>query len=124
MVKYYDYGSTSTNWEGWASSTASDDNTCTWTTSNCWYTTVIKRYLVHRPDSWDDKIHEGYIKLINVKTKTGFTVIMVIKGDVLITDPSMDTRSMKDFLPLLRTHANAEDRKLIDSFFKKHPCED
>ena len=62
----------------------------------------------------------NFTKLINDDTDTGFTVEMWISGDIKITDPSIERRSMADFMPLLLSRASAADQDTIRKFFDRH----
>lgn len=63
------------------------------------------------------------VDLVNRETKTGHYIEMVIWGDVTITDPNIETRTMKEYVPLLCSYANPADLKKIVRFFKKHSPE-
>jgi len=63
----------------------------------------------------------AFVKLVNMETKTGWLVTMVIKGDIIITDPNIETRTMEEFVPLLRWDASRNDNAKIDMFFDEHP---
>jgi hypothetical protein len=98
------------------SSTSTTGSTFTWSYP-------VRRILIPEPDTWDDDDTMGFVELINEKTNTGWMVTMLIKGDVLITDPNIETREMKDFIPLLKFRANSGDKKTINDFFEADPIE-
>ncbi len=124
----------STYWDGYSNnstgqSTASYGWGNSWTSTSTmyypvWTYSVIKKYLVEAPQSWTQEAIDKFIRLVNIDTRTGFRVEMVIKGDVLITDPEIEKRSMKDFRPLLSFHASAEDNEKIKAFFDEFKDED
>jgi len=94
-----------------------------WSTSTNYYPIITTRkILVTHPETWTNEQSLKFVELINVNTKTGFTVILLIKGDVLITDPDVEKRDMIDFIPLLRKKASATDLNLINEFFETNPC--
>lgn len=96
---------------------------CGWaSTTNCYRITVTRKILVSHPETWTNEQSMNFIELINIKTKTGFTVVLFIKGEVLITDPDVEKRDMIDFIPLLRKKADENDLMLINDFFEKNPC--
>lgn len=113
---YWDYHSTATTTATgttWGSP---------WTSaSTATYYFSYRQILVETPEHWTDEDVEAFVRLINIDTKTGFTVTMVIKGDILITDPNVETRSMKNFAPLLRSCATKGDLGKINEFFNTHP---
>lgn len=83
----------------------------------------VIRILVKNPKHWTKQDAADFVYLINKGTNTGFKVEMVIDGNIEITDPSIEKRSMKNFLPLLLSVANAKDAEIIRDFFEKHPLE-
>ena len=113
-------------WEDSSTNTESYTNS-SWcygdTTSNnvVYYYVPPREILVTEPECWTDEDGLAFIDLVNNQTRTGWLVTMRIKGDVLITDPRIETRTMKEFLPLLRWCANSDDRKKIAAFFEEHP---
>jgi hypothetical protein len=129
MVKYYDsdYDSDSTTASGDDSWYIDCDSTTASTTTSTYYycsaptRTVKKEILVEHPESWDDKANEDYVKLVNSETNTGWKVTMLIRGDVLITDPNIEVRKMCDFIPLLKHGASPEDIKRINEFCEANP---
>lgn len=128
-VEYYDWSSTSStttdDWK-WFSDTSSSTSSYYRIYSerpNRIYSERPRRYLVSAPAHWTDEDNIAFVHLLNQETRTGFIVEMVIKGDILITDPNIEHRSMKNFLPLLRVRARGDDGRKIDEFFKQHPLE-
>ena len=113
---------TSDYWKYWDTGTSSDWTTTSDTGKCCnratWVIRTEKRYLVECPESWSEKIIAGFVALINDKTNTGFKVLMVIRGEIRITDPEIDCRTMENFVPLLRQHACKQDWTKIEKFFK------
>ena len=114
MVTYYPYDTDT--------STASTASSNDYDTSTCTYYVPVQRMLVHYPESWTKEIAFKFSELLNLETKTGWKIILVINGDITIMDPSIEVRTMKDFLPLLRSYACGEDREKIDAFFEQHPA--
>jgi hypothetical protein len=75
------------------------------------------------PENWSDEQNMKFVELVNIKTKTGWIVTLVIKnGDIIITDPDIERRTMNEFAPLLRKNANDSDLELINKFFTENPC--
>src|SRR5436190_10306040 len=102
---YYD-PTWSQNWT-WGNSTASGGDytiTVSSTNTDCTYPhhyrVVRKEMMVFRPEKWTEKEELAFVKLINSDTSTGWNIKMLIRGDVLITDPAIETRTMKEFIPL------------------------
>ncbi len=123
----------STYWDGWngtstGQSTASYGYNSWGSTATTYYPiwtyVTVKKFLVEAPKSWTDEAIDKFIRLVNIDTQTGFKVEMVIKGDVLITDPEIEKRSMKDFRPLFQSRASAEDNEKIKAFFEQFHDED
>ena len=117
---YWDSSGTSStnNEEFYASSTGTSENTWGWRMP------YYKMYLIHVPKKWIKEDCLAYSDLINKKTNTGFKVSLIIDVHVIITNPEVETRTMKDFIPLLLSHANYRDATTIRNFFAKHPIED
>jgi hypothetical protein len=112
--------STSTNFGNYYYDTA-----IPWTNSAYHYyqpIVTIRKILVHHPDHWTEEQGLKFVELINIKTKTGFTVTLLIKGKVLITDPDVEQREMNDFVPLLQKRASGTDLQIINKFFEENPC--
>lgn len=138
MARYWDYSTTSTTttqtaswWDSQlrpSATTYTTTSTSTTTTSastwTCVYYVQPRAYLVEPPDHWDEATLASFVRLVNDETKTGFTVTMVIKGEILITDPDVELRAMADFVPLLKRRANATDRAKIDAFFAEFGAEE
>jgi len=121
MVNYYPYtGTTGTNWtsstEDYANTSTNYSSTTTWT-----YVAFVRRMLVCAPKCWSKEVVLKFAELLNVETNTGWKVTMVIDGDVTITDPAIEVRTMENFLPLLRMRACLEDGEKIELFLKAHP---
>ena len=94
-----------------STSTAFDFNT---------YPPPPRRVIVKHPPHWDKKTTEAYVRLVNQDTKTGWRVTMLISGDLVIVDPTIDVRSMAGFVPLLKMRASDEDKAKIETFFERH----
>ena len=112
--KPYSYSDTSvtySDWTGYSGATAA--------TTTIWYQPIVRRILVAAPKNWDKKRCLAFAKLINNKTNTGWNVEMIIKGEITITDPDIETRTMKEFLPLLKKRATKADINKIDKFIGK-----
>lgn len=127
-VRYWDYWKSSTStsstsgyWDAWGSGTTSSNSTFSTYTSGVttatWIRFTPREYVVTMPDHWDEAVTATFVRLINDETNTGFTVKMVMQGDVLITDPSIEKRSMEDFAPLLLRKAMGKDHERIQAFF-------
>ena len=122
-----------TYWDYWddAPTTSSSTTTTsgTYTTSgttsatDVYWLYTVRKYLVKAPESWMKSARADFTKLINDETKTGFKVEMWIDGIIEITDHSIDMRTMKEFVPLLKSYANLEDRAKIDAFFERYDAE-
>src|SRR6478609_8716746 len=77
----------------------------------------VRKILVECPEKWTDEQGLAFVELVNLKTKTGWKVTLVIKnGSILITDPNIEKRAMIDFIPLLKDNASKEDCELINDF--------
>lgn len=116
MTNYYPYdtSSSTTNW--YDNDTSNTSNTPTWQ-----YCRVIQRkVLIEIPGKWDEKANNAFVELVNIETKTGWIVELIIKGKIIITDPNVEKRTMKEFLPLLKWGANTQDTKTIMAFLEKY----
>ena len=116
MINYHDYGSTTT--------TGADTWSTGWTgaSSTTWYyTTEIRKYLVTCPENWGQSIIDAFCRLVNDDTDTGFSIDMIICGDIKITDPNIDVRDMESFRLLFKSHASVSDKEKIDAFFNANP---
>ena len=91
--------------------------------SGYYYLPKPRRILVSTPEKWSEKDTLAFCDLVNKETRTGWIVEMVIRGDVIITDPDIETRTMEEFLPLLKNRASRSDVAKIEIFFKEHPIE-
>jgi hypothetical protein len=83
--------------------------------------TVTRRILVEMPDGWGEEKSLAFTRLVNIETKTGWRVTLIIKGNIIITDPNVERRTLADFIPLLASVASYEDIKIIIDFFEKNP---
>lgn len=130
-IWYYDstYATGSTASGCWYQNPSCATTTSTTANENATYSNVInwttyyrpRSYIVTAPDHWTREDAEALSDLVNHRTKTtGFKVTLIIRGEIEITDPTMERRTMRDFVPLLKAAASAEDRKTIDAFFKDH----
>jgi len=111
-------------WQG-TGSTTSGTSTCgnIYTDSSSSTTYVFlrpRRILVSSPAHWKKEDSLAFVDLVNNKTKTGWLVTMLIDGDILITDPDIETRTMEAFVPLLKKRASSDDMKTINEFFAEH----
>lgn len=79
-----------------------------------------RRMFVEGPKGWTDADSIAFAELVNSKTNTGWKITALIKGDILIMDPSIEKRTMADFIPLLLNNANGEDKSTIVRFFEEH----
>lgn len=125
MASYYwDPHQTSTSTSGTATNSTRYNNSASSTTTNWYYVTAVvtREMLIEEPEHWEDSDRDGFTRLVNLETKTGWIVKLWIKGDVCITDPTIERRSMADFLPLLRSSAKSvDDLTRINDFFDAHP---
>lgn len=96
-------------------------STSTWPLTAPQVVWVQRHYLIEEPEHWTDQDAADFTYLVNDATKTGFKVLMRMKGDVQIADPNVEKRSMADFVPLLLSRAQPEDQEVIRDFFEKHP---
>lgn len=104
-------------------------DTCT--CSNSGDTTIVRvthfpappprRLLIPRPKGWTRDTELAFADLLNHKTRTGWIVSMLIDGEVVITDPNIERRTMEEFLPLLTWRASRGDKRRIDEFVAAHP---
>lgn len=122
---YTDGGTTSTTGYDWSNQTGTAS---TWGSPNTLYyyytaTVRVEKVLVRVPEHWGEPEIAGFTRLINDETKTGWTVEMVISGDIKITDPTVQIRDMAAFALLLKRYANQSDRETIDRFFATVPIE-
>lgn len=128
-TSYWDYyGSDTSATGGYLPNGITTGTQSTASGSLWWYypTEVIKqrKLLVYKPDKWTDEQNMKFVELVNIKTKTGWKVTLVIKGgDILITDPDVEKRDMIDFIPLLKDRATATEIGIINEFFKSNPVE-
>lgn len=82
-----------------------------------------KRVVVPLPKHWTEQQALAFVDLINLKTKTGWKVTSLVRGDILICDPTIEKRPLRDFLPLLKLNANGEDASAIDRFIEEAKLE-
>jgi hypothetical protein len=121
-IDYYDWGKSYSDWNvstvdfNWYKMSA-----CSSSTIYTFY--PARRFMIEQPESWTNNDAIAFMHLINDETKTGYIVEMIITGDILITDPNIEHRTMKQFIPLLRRSAIKDDRDKINSFFVEHPIE-
>ena len=85
------------------------------------YRVPVRTILVDSPADWQEEDNLAFARLLNAETRTGWLVTMIIMGPIIITDPHVEHRTMREFLPLLRSYANQTDRARIDRFFTEHP---
>ena len=140
-TNYWDYGFDTTDWTGstaggYTGSTTGDytvlaDTTITSTASTTgdWHwipvgTTateyIPRRIVVKAPSWWDVIARANFTKMINEETQTGWKLLMWINGDIDIVDPTVEVRTLRDFIPLLKLRASEEDKDLIDLFMDKY----
>ena len=106
---YYNSNSTSKNNYSW-----SFDSTTGYS---------VRRIIVENPECWDEGVLLLFTDLVNNKTDTGWTIIMVIKGEIVYLEPDVETRTMERFIPLLKKRATRRDARAIDVFLNDHPFE-
>lgn len=121
-TEYWNYwdsgtsGTTATSGGAWST----DPCTSGTTSGSTWWIRIVRKYLVVIPENWTEKIIADFTILLNDKTNTGFRVEMVIRGDIKITDHTIEVRTMENFIPLLRQYAGKKDLTKIKKFFKKN----
>ena len=115
--RYWDNTTSTTN----DSTTNGYHSGSSWPTSNLWFA-YRRTILVTEPKHWADEDGLALVRLVNKETRTGWIVRLRIKGSVLITDPNIETRTMAEFVPLLKSYAFGSDLAKIDMFFEDHPC--
>ena len=126
-VTYWDYWGDSTGGtlgDAWFSTNTTTTSTGTSYIGTTWASCTttarrVRQVIVKTPKKWSKAIRAAYTRLVNDETDTGWKVTMWISGKIKITDPDVEVRSMKDFIPLLKSRASPEDRSLIDKFFEK-----
>lgn len=100
-----------------------DTSDCTSAGGYTQWRTVTRKILVYAPENWTEEQNMKFVELVNIKTKTGWKVTLVIKGGhITITDPNVERRTMSEFVPLLKYEAIREDIILINDFFDSNPC--
>lgn len=82
---------------------------------------IPKQVLVITPEGWSNKEVFSFEELVNHRIDTCWSVDMIIRGDVSITNPNIEAREMKDFIPLLKYHTASRHIYKIDKFIKDHP---
>jgi hypothetical protein len=131
-TNYWDYyGTAATSWRRVTATDSSASFTyfssgTTWASSGIYSPcrVVNRKILVTAPDNWSDGQNMGFVELVNIKTKTRWKVTLVIKGgDILITDPDVEKRTMEDFIPLLKNSADIVDIEIINEFFNSNPIQ-
>lgn len=115
--------STDTQTSQYTSDGGGTSNGTTWYTTTWYYCPPPRRILVDAPTHWQQEDRDGFTRLLNKETRTGWRVELWVSGDVCICDPNIERRTMKDFVPLIKEYANAEDQQKIDEFFKVHKAE-
>ena len=130
-INYWDYTGTGTSYNnitpidstsGYERIFDTSTTGSSWTPTNIYYReTRTRKILVIHSEHWTEKQGLKFVELVNIKTKTGWIVTLFIKGDVLITDPNVEKRTMEEYIPLFRNKASATDIKIINKFFKKNP---
>ena len=126
-VDYWDStGGTSSYWSDDNSATTSGTS-YTWTnaaTANTYYHVVYRKILVQQPANWSKEDVLDFVRLVNIKTKTGWNVEMLIEGNILITDPNIEVRKMNAFIPLFKQRAGEKDLETINKFYEDHPLDE
>lgn len=123
-ISYYRYADTTTASSGGTS--CYDTTTATSDTSYLYRQVIItKTILVPKPDKWTEEQNLRFVNLVNKETTTtGCKIKMIIKGEILVTDPNVEKRSMTDFIPLLVDQASYTDTQKIYKFFLDNPLSD
>lgn len=85
---------------------------------------VPRQVLIEMPEHYEEEDVLALARLVNVHTKTGWVMGMIIMGKIIITDPRIERRTLKDFLPLLRRRASPTDLETIARFFGEHPLDE
>lgn len=76
-----------------------------------------RRFVVRLP-RWSRGRITAWVKLINEETATGWKVDMVMFGEIIVCDPSIECIKLEQFLPMLMERATAADKKKIKKFVK------
>jgi len=113
-LDYWDCDTTSPTWGGSGSTTGTE-------TADYYYVSApvewVKKIIVKTPKHWDKIKHAAWVKLVNQDTTTGWKVDMIIHGNILITDPSIEIREMNAFTVLMKETAGDLDKEKINEFF-------
>ena len=121
-IDYWDPWTSSTDTAGSSTTSPTDTYaTDTATGGRYYYIQTVRKLLVPRPENWTDENQENFLRLVNIDTNTGWKVTMVIQGKILITDPDVEIRKMKDFYPLMKQYACSEDKIKINKFIEENP---
>lgn len=117
----YTTGTTSISWfpNGLTNTTATTSPIPSW----LYVRFQPRKLLIPIPEKWTEEQSSAFVRLVNVETHTGWTVELVIKGDIVITDPDIEKRSMVDFIPLLKSKATYSDKEKINNFLVSNPIE-
>ena len=78
------------------------------------------RLYVLPPKAWSDDDVVAFARLTHEVPGFGYHVESIIKGDVLILDPSLPVRDFDAFLPLLRRTSTASARGALAEFLAAH----
>lgn len=81
------------------------------------YRTVTRKILVRSPENWTKEQTLKFSTLVNKEIDTGWKVTLIISGEIVITDPDVEKRTMEDFIPLLKDTATKRDIHKIECFF-------
>lgn len=125
-IDYWDYNRHG-SWTSGTTGTTSSSYTNAYDTSaspsyHYYRTYTVRKILITAPENWSEEQVMSFTELVNIKTKSGWIIRMVIKnGNITITDPDVERRTMNDFIPLLKKHCSNEDIQLINDFFSKNP---
>lgn len=96
-------------------------NTCATDSVWLYVPQPVRKILVTCPDHWTRDVALAFAHFVNCKIRSRFHVEMVIDGNVAITDPDIEVRTMANFVPLLKKHTEPEDHEKVDGFFATHP---
>lgn len=112
------WGSTATSGAGYGSSTTGT----TGFSPSLIPVMVTRRIAVTHPETWTKEQSLRFVELVNVETTTcGKIELHIEGGKVLITDPAIESRTMAEFIPLMRRCASQTDLEKVDNFLKENP---
>lgn len=99
--------------------TSANCTTCTLLDGTVSWTVRIpppRKLLVKVPRGWKKGRVDGFVKLVNEQTRTGWRATMLVRVQK-VYDPSIEQLTMKQFRSLLLQTASAGDAAVINAFF-------